>query len=161
MTDERIIDVPVAPEELPPVTPRDLVVAWNAATVAAEIGFTLPPDEHRGIRFRRPDGTETRVIIADSDAHCWVGAVDRTVGLDTLHGLSVCLRLLGLIDLMATAAWTRAHFEVGGLDGPDIHPALLRVAATLPLSSEARFDDAAFRHRAEPLLGPRRLSRSR
>lgn len=147
------------PEDLPAVAPRDLVKAWNAATVGAEIGLAPDPDEARGVRFHRPDGEETRILFADTDAHCWVGALDRAVGLDSLHGISLCFRLLGLIHLMATASWTRAWFEVGGADGPEIHPALLRIAATLPLTAEARFDEAVFRRHAEPLLGPRRLGR--
>ncbi len=156
---DRVVDVGMPPEDLPPVMPRDLVAAWNAATVGAEIGLAVDPDDARGVRFLRPDGTETRILFADTDAHCWVGALDRAIGLDTLHGIAVCFRLLGLIHLMATAAWARAWFELGGEDGPDIHPTLIRVAATLPLNAEARFDEAAFRHHAEPLLGPRRLGR--
>lgn len=156
---DRVIDVAVPPEDLPAVAPRDLVAAWNAATVGAEIGLAVDPEDARGVRFHRPDGTETRVLFADTDAHCWVGALDRAVGLDSLHGIALCFRLLGLIHLMATAPWMRAWFEVGGGDGPEIHPALWRVAATLPLNAEARFDEATFRRHAEPLVGPRRLGR--
>jgi len=157
---DRIIDVGVPPEDLPAVMPRELTGAWNAATVGAEIGLPIEPDDARGVRFHRADGTETHILFADTDAHCWVGALDRAIGLDSLHGIAVCFRLLGLIHLMATAPWTRAWFELGGEDGPDIHPALLRIAATLPLNGEARFDDELFRCHAEPLLGPRRLGRS-
>lgn len=156
---DRVIDVALPPEDLPAVAPRDLVRAWNAATVGAEVGLVVAPDEARGVRFHRRDGTETRILFADTDAHCWVGALDRAVGLDSPHGISLCFRLLGLIHLMATAPWTRAWFEVGGADGPEIHPALLRIAATLPLTAEARFDEEVFRRHAEPLLGPRRVGR--
>lgn len=139
--------------------PRDLIAAWNAATVGAEIGLPVEPEDARGVRFHRADGTETRILFADTDAHCWVGALDRAIGLDSVHGIAVCFRLLGLIHLMASAPWTRPWFEIGGQDGPEIHPALLRVAATLPLTSDARFDAEQFRRHAEPLLGPRRLGR--
>lgn len=155
--DDRVIDVPVPPQRLPAVRPSDIVAAWNAATVGAEIGLSPAPEDHRGVRFVGADGEELRVVFADVDAGCWVTALDRTIGLDDLHGLSVCFRLLGLIEQMATQAWTRAHFSIGAEDGPDIHPALLRVAASLPLTSDARFDAGQFRHHAEGLLGPRRL----
>lgn len=159
MPPDHVIDVPVAPEDLPPVRPSDLVHAWNAATVAAEIGLDADPENTPGIRFRRPDGEETRVVFADVDANFWVAAMNRAIGLDTLHGLSVCFRLLGLIDLMARMPWMRPHFVLGGEEGPDIHPALLRVAATMPLNIEAKFDPAGFQSRAETMLGPRRLGR--
>lgn len=158
MDSTRIIDVPVPPETLPTVTARDLVDAWNAATLAAQHGITADPLESRGIRFQRPDGEELRVVFADIDVACWVNAVDRVMGLDNLHGLAVCFRLLGLIEQMATQPWTRAHFTVGGGGGPDIAPALLRTAAALPLSPEAHFDGPAFQQAAESLLGPRRLT---
>lgn len=158
MENHRIIDVPVPPETLPTVVPHDLVDAWNAATLAASQGIPQDPLDGRGVRFQRPNGEELRVVFADIDVACWVGAVDRIMGLSNLHGLSVCFRLLGLIDQMATQAWTREHFSVGGGDGPDISPALLRTAAALPLSADARFDAIAFRQAAEALMGPRRLN---
>jgi len=155
----RIIEVPVSPEELPPVDPGDIIAAWNAATVGAELGLASAETAARGIRFVRPDGEELRIVFADIDANCWVMALDRTIGLDTLHGLSTCFRLLGLVEQMATQSWTRDHFTVGGPDGPSIDPVLVRVAATLSLSADAHFNAELFRRRTESLLGPRRLSR--
>ena len=57
----------------------------------------------RGFRFRRPDGSYTDLALADRDARCWAGAVDRTAGLTSSYGLSLCLRLLALVDLLARA----------------------------------------------------------
>lgn len=155
----RVIDVPVPPPDLPPVDPHDLIEGWNAATVAAEMGLSAGPEEARGIRFRRPDGEDLGIVFADIDVNCWVSALERTVGLDTLYGLAVCFRLLGMIDQMATQAWTRDFYSVGGGDGPDIDVALLRAAARLPLNDEARFDTIAFRARLDLERGPRRLGR--
>ena len=134
--------VALPPEALPPVGKRDLERAWHAARRAAL-------EQHwgvvRGFRFNRPDGTHTDLALADPDAACWVAAVDGAVGLGTCHGMSLCLRLLALIELLARARWARPLFKLER-DGADLHPALLRTAASLPLTREARFDEAGFRH---------------
>jgi hypothetical protein len=136
-----LVDLP--PEALPAVGRRDLERAWYAARDAA-IGEQWGPA--RGFRFRRPDGTHTDLVLADQDARCWSSAVDLTVGIATSHGLSLCLRLLALVDLLAHAAWLRPLFRLAR-DGAELHPALLRTAATLPLTPDARFDETGFRLR--------------
>ena len=135
--------VALPPEALPPVGKRDLELAWQAARRAAlgeQWGVV------RGFRFARPDGTHTDLALADPDAACWVAAVDMTVGISTSHGMSLCLRLLALIELLAHARWARPLFTLDR-GGADLHPALLRTAATIPLTREARFDEAGFRLR--------------
>lgn len=131
------------PEALPPVGKRDLELAWHTARRAA---IHQRWGAIRGFRFARPDGTHTDLALADPDAACWVGAIDLAVGLGTSHGLSLCLRLLALIELLAHARWTRPLFSLER-GSADLHPALLRTAATIPLTREARFDEAGFRAR--------------
>src|SRR5690242_6654662 len=86
--------VDLAPEALPPVGRRDLEAAWDAARTAAIAGRW---GAVRGFRFRRHDGSHTLLALTDSDAGCWAEAVDRTVGMHTAYGLSLCLRLLALV----------------------------------------------------------------
>jgi hypothetical protein len=136
-------DVDLPPEDLPSVCKRDLELAWYAARDAA---IADRWDSIRAFRFNRPDGTRTDLALADSDARCWAGAVDRTVGLTTTNGMSLCLRLLALVDLLARAQWARPMFKLAR-DGAEFHPALLRAAATQPLTQDARFDEAGFRLR--------------
>jgi hypothetical protein len=136
-----LIDRP--PEALPPVLRRDLERAWHAAhdaALAKRWGVT------RGFRFQRDDGSYTDLAIADRDARCWVGAVDVTVGMGSSYGLSLCLRLLALVDLMARASWAAALCRLER-DGADLGPTLLRTAASIPLNPDARFDEAGFRSR--------------
>src|SRR5262249_4509532 len=89
--------VELAPEDLPPVHRRDLERAWYAAREAA---LAERWGVARFFRFRRPDGTFGDLALADPDACCWAGAVDGTMGLRNSYGLSVCLRLLALVDLL-------------------------------------------------------------
>jgi hypothetical protein len=136
-----LIDRP--PEALPPVLRRDLEKAWHAAHDAAQAkrwGVT------RGFRFQRDDGSYTDLAIADRDARCWVGAIDVTVGIGNSYGLSLCLRLLALVDLLARASWAAALCRLGR-GGADLDPALLRTAASMPLTPDARFDETRFRSR--------------
>ena len=126
---------------LPPVRARDLVAAWDAArdaAVAAIWGAALR------IRFRQPDGTVTELALQDRDARCWAGAVELTAGLQTVYGLSLCLRLLALVDLLARARWAAPLCTLRP-DGAELHPALLRAAATTELTNDARFDETRFR----------------
>jgi hypothetical protein len=149
-----LVDVP--PEALPPVRDRDLERAWYAAREAAIAGAWSTV---RGIRFRRPDGSHTDLALADPHARCWAGAVDGTVGLGNSYGLALCLRLLALVDLLTRARWALPLFRLER-DGADLHPSLLRAAATAPLTAEARFDESGFRASLANLLAsPRRTPR--
>lgn len=151
-----LVDVP--PESLPPVLGSDLERAWYAARDAA-IAQTW--GAVRGFRFRRPDGSHTDLALADRDARCWAGAVDGTVGIANSYGLSLCLRLLALIDLLARVEWALPLLRLER-DGAELHPSLLRAAATAPLTPDARFDETRFRTGLPPfVLAPpatRRLS---
>ena len=73
-------------------------------------------------------------------------AVDGTVGLRNSYGLSVCLRLLALVDLLARVRWADPLCLLRR-DGADLHPSLLGAAASMPLTAEARFDEFGFRSR--------------
>jgi hypothetical protein len=136
-----LVDLP--PEALPSVCKRDLERAWYAAREAA---LAERQGAVRGFRFHRPDGSHTDLALADRDARCWVGAVDRTVGIANTSGLSLCLRLLALIDLLTRAPWARSLFHLAR-DGAEFHPALLRAAASQPLTRDAQFDEVGFRAR--------------
>lgn len=133
--------VPCPPEALPAVAPSALLAAWDAARSGARAGTWGPP---RHLLFRRADGGATRLAIADRDARAWAEAVDRGADLATLSGMSLCLRLLALVDGLARFAWLAGMFDVTP-DGIDLHPALLRAAAAIPLDPTARFDAEALR----------------
>jgi hypothetical protein len=139
------IDLP--PEALPPVTGRDLSRAWDAARTAARASRW---GVSRGFRFRHADGSYLDFAIADRDAQSWASAVDAISGLQTSYGLSLCLRLLALIDLLARAPWISYFLSVRG-GTADLHPHLLHVAATVPLTAEARFDEDGLRARLSTL----------
>ncbi len=136
-----------APACLPPVLRRDLLAAWEAARAAA----LAAPDfagRSRAFRFARPDGGITDLALSDRDARCWAQAVDSRLDIASPYGLSVCLRLLALIDLLAAFPWARAHVALHPA-GADVKPGLLRLAAEAKLTEEARFDAAAFRTRLD------------
>jgi hypothetical protein len=141
-----LVDVP--PEALPPVTRRDLERAWYAAREAA---MATTWGAIRGFRFRRADGSFTNLALADRDACCWAAAVDSIAGLKSSYGLSLCLRLLALVDLLARASWAAPLCRLER-DGADLHPSLLRAAAVTPLTAEARFDESGFRAHLTPSL---------
>ena len=136
------------PEALPPVRSVDLTSAWEAARDAASGSeWGLP----RLFRFLREDGTTLDLALADQDACCWAAAVDETTGLQTSYGLSLCLRLLALVDLLARARWTGALYRIGRA-GAALDPALVRAAATAPLTPQAAFDETALRARLAPVV---------
>jgi hypothetical protein len=142
--------VDLAPESLPPVRGRDLAAAWDAAReAAAGAAWGVA----RLFRFRRADGGVTDLALADPDACCWAGAVDSTLGIQSSYGLSTCLRLLALVDLLARASWAAGLFALEP-GGAELHPALLRAAASAPLTAEARFDETRFRASLGPLPAP-------
>ena len=135
--------IDTAPEALPPVRSSDLAEAWAAAREAAgETQWGTP----RLFRFCRAGGDVLDLSLADDDACCWAAAVDQTAGMHTPYGLSLCLRLLALIDLLARASWLRRYFRLGRA-GAALDPALVRVAATVALTDQANFDERDFHAR--------------
>jgi hypothetical protein len=135
-----------APEHLPPVRSADLTAAWDAAHDAASgCEWGLP----RLFRFLPDDGTTLDLALADEDACCWAGAVDHTTGMHTTYGLSLCLRLLALVDLLARAPWAGAHCRIRRA-GAALDPQLVRIAAAAPLTKGAAFDETLFRLRLGP-----------
>ena len=125
-----LVDLP--PEALPTVGKRDLELAWYAARDAAIADHW---GSVRAFRFNRPDGSHTDLALADRDASCWVGAVDRSVGLATTRGLSLCLRLLALIDLLTRASWARPLFRLAR-DGAEFHESLPGRAAAAVITQK-------------------------
>jgi hypothetical protein len=138
-----------SPRGLPAVRLRDLAAAWDSAREAALRHDWGPL---RAFRFAAPDGSTTDLALSDPDASVWANAVDRTLGIASPYGLSVCLRLLALVDLLAEP-WARGLFTLRR-DGAELHPGLLRLAAEAKLTEEGRFDGLAFRARLQPLHGP-------
>ncbi len=136
-----LVDLP--PESLPPVSRRDLERAWYAARRAA---LAEQWGAVRVFRFLREDGAHSDLVLADRDASCWAGALDAIYGIGTRQGLSLCLRLLALIDLLARSPWAVPLLRLAR-DGAEPDPALLHAAATEPLTGEARFDPIGFRAR--------------
>src|SRR4051812_16543815 len=133
--------VDLAPERLPPVRSAHLAEAWEAARAAASGSeWGLP----RLFRFAQEDGTTLDLALADEDACCWARAVDQTTGMQTTYGLSLCLRLLALVDLLGRAPWTGAHCRIARA-GATLDPVLVRTAATAPLTNGAEFDESLFR----------------
>jgi hypothetical protein len=131
------------PEATPGVQASDLMRAWGAARGAAN-GARFGVD--RALLFRKPDGALARLSLADAEARCWAGAVDRLFGLDHVYGMAVCLRLLALVDLLARAPWLAGLYDLAGGEA-ELHPALLAAAATCALDSDARLVDGEVRGR--------------
>jgi hypothetical protein len=139
--DRLVYRVTLPPEAMPPVTIRDLELAWDAARAAAR---STASAAHRQFSFRGADGRVATFDLDDRDARLWAGAVDRVSGLTTLGGISLCLRLLALIDLMANSPWAFG-FMIPKRDGARLDRALLRAAARAELTEAARFDEASLR----------------
>jgi hypothetical protein len=133
-----------APSDLPAVRGRDILAAWDVARDAAGLS-----QRAYAFRFRRADGSWADLVLRDRDAIRWVSAADRLLGIHTSYGLSVCLRLLALINLLARASWAVGFVDLRG--EASLHPGLLRLAAESSLTDDAGFDEPGF---ARKLCGP-------
>lgn len=144
-----VVDRPA--ERLPAVCPRDIARAWEQAHDAARREAGGPA---RLFRFAATTAEEapSDLVLADSDACCWAAAVDRVSALTTLYGLSLCLRLLALVELLGRARWLAGLFRLRP-DGAELDTVLLAAAASCPLGREARFDEAAMRAMLPPAAG--------
>jgi hypothetical protein len=126
------------PSVLPLVSKRDLEQAWEAAGCVTALGPA------RVFCFKLPDAPPLELRVADRDASAWVAAVEQSIGLGTARGVSVCLRLLALVALMAQAGWARDWFAVSRA-GARIRPELLHAAAMVRLNATGGFDETALR----------------
>ena len=125
------------PSALPTVTRRDLEQAWEAAQRSG----AAPP---RFFRFVPEGGEPVELLLQDRDAASWAAAVERSAGLSTAYGVSVCLRLLALVAVMAEAGWARAWFVLRR-DGAAIRPELWHAAALVTLNDRGGFDEPDLR----------------
>lgn len=130
-----------APGELPAVTWRDLEQAWEIAQMRRDLVSA------GGYAFRFGGVAPVELVVADRDAASWVAALERRIGIASVHGVSLCLRLLGLVALMAEAGWARDWFVLAR-EGVEIRPELLRAAAGVKLNAAGGFDETALK----PLL---------
>lgn len=129
--------VPMVPARLPRVAKRDLEQAWDAARDAAQAGSDGPA---RGFRFAGgPD-----VVLRDRDARAWASSVDQIADLSTPHGISVCLRLLGLVALIGDASWLAPFVQIRQ-EGAAIDGALLQAAALTRLTDTGGLNENALR----------------
>jgi len=133
--------IAVPPELLPPVRPAALMAAWD---VARDGATAQRWGRRRRLRFVRADAAPTELAIADPDAAAWAEAIDLAVGLDSVEGLALCLRLLALVEVLTRAAWLAPLVSITP-DGVDLHPRLVAAAATLPLDASARLDEPGLR----------------
>ncbi|MBY0337664.1 MAG: hypothetical protein K2X11_13680 [Acetobacteraceae bacterium] len=117
--------------------PAAIEVAWEVARESAAAGLWGPP---RLLRFA--GGAE--IALADADACAWAEALDRRQPLDSVGRLSLCLRLLALVEAMGRMRWLAGFFAIGR-DGAEFHPLLLAAAASTPLDATGRFDETGIR----------------
>ena len=130
-----------SPNELPPVRSRDLAESWDVARQAASASAWGQPCR---IRFQEDGAEPVDLTLADADACCWAAAVDAAWGLQTPYGLSLCLRLLGLVTLLSESLALRALCPLTPA-GAHLDPALVRVAASIPLSPRGGLDERRVR----------------
>ena len=136
-----IYRVGVPAEALPAVRWSDLSEGWEAARQAAAAAMW---GERRLFRFLPGDDAAVDLALTDDDAACWAEAVDCVWGLQTLYGLSICLRLLGLVSLLAASPGLRALCPLSRA-GAMLDPALVRAAASVPLSTRGHLDEERVR----------------
>lgn len=136
-----IYRVGVGAEALPAVRSGDLSEGWEAARQAAAAAMW---GERRLFRFLPGDDAAVDLALTDEDAACWAEAVDCLWGLQTLYGLSICLRLLGLVSLLAASPWLRTLCPLSR-GGATLDPALVRAAASVPLSTRGHLDEERVR----------------
>ena len=130
--------VRMPPDGLPPVRSGDLEESWDAARRAAADSVWGEP---RLFRFRADGADPVDLALTDADAACWAEAIDAGWGLHTAYGLSLCLRLLGLVALLSDSAALRALCPLSRA-GAALDPALIRAAATVPLSARGDLDES-------------------
>jgi hypothetical protein len=131
--------IPHPPAGLPPVTKRDLEQAWEAASARGE---SFGPA--RGFCFTRPGAEPLNLMLNDPDAANWAAAIGRAKNFETAHGISVCLRLMALVEFLGSAGWVRPWLTFNR-DGLTIHPALWQAAALAPLTETGGFAETALR----------------
>lgn len=147
-----LYDLPFPATDLPPVFRRDLVRAWeasrDAAILARREGVALDsalgaPRSGRARLFRFAGAAV--LSLSDRDARCWAAAVDRTAGLGTAYGVSLLLRLLSLVDLLAHSPGLGGGVAVRRHGAAEISPALLRAASACRMTGDARLDETCLR----------------
>ena len=119
--------VALGPEDLPPVPARDLEAAWEAARTV-QAGEAV----RRVFRFEGEAGP-LDVSLGSEAARRWAAGADVVTGLHTCRGVSLCLRVLALVELMAHSPERASSRQ----------PALLRAVAAARLTADGQLDPAS------------------
>lgn len=121
-----------------------------------ERAFSLAGRKHswrvvpRRFHFIGEDGTATQLELRDRDACLWAAALDDSYGLRTTYSISVLCRLLAFVDLIKNSAW-RSDLVDERRRSLKVSKLLFTIAATIPLSPDARFEVEAFDRRKNSL----------
>lgn len=83
-----------------------------------------------------------RLSVQDSDAACWLAALEPETGFTTAYEVSKSLRVLALVALICDAAWARDWVIKRG-DRLMLSAPFLKAAALAPLNDQASFDEEA------------------
>ncbi len=119
-------DLTLGPEDLPPIPARDLEAAWDAARTVRAVDAV-----GRAFRFEGKAGP-LDVRLGSELARRWAAGADDVAGLHTCRGVSLCLRVLALVELAA-----------GLPERASLRPALLRAVAAARLTADGQLDPAS------------------
>ena len=117
--------VALPPEALPPVRARDLAAAWDAARNAAWTNAGARCGCSASAAPRTPRSTSRSAMPTPAAGPA--RSMPRSVSV-IRTALSLCLRLLALVDLLAHAPWA-SDLVALRRDGAAIQPPLLAAAA--------------------------------
>ena len=136
----KMVCAPFGAQALPPVGISDLGKAWEVASMAAEDGLVTEDTDPEGVVFKDKYGDAIQLEFDDFDALCWATAINRSYGLTTVKGLSLCLRMLALYQVMAESPWALTFFTFDRKNRLKIDKALMAAAAVTQLTADGRFD---------------------
>ena len=119
-----------------------MVASGFTVARAAALTANSPARQTHGFRFLENASPPLDLFLTDTDAASWAGAIDSIADLSTARGISICLRLLALFELMATRLWLRNWFSLNRA-GLEFHPALLQAAALSPLTPTGGFAETS------------------
>lgn len=133
------------PEQLPPLNVEEFLFALNLGSAAYSLRMPMKSPAEEGLTLRDQDGRLTRISVTDIPFNRATIAVRDHFAPHWQKFTSFMMRfsaLQALCDVPEMEEWVTQS------PGPDpqlvVHGAVLRVAATLPLTAGALFDKESF-----------------
>ena len=136
-------------EKVKPVDPREFTFALQVGSAAFSGRLPMESPIHREFLVEDEEGELKRIVLEDTRLNRAALAIQEQFAPDFEKFQSVMMRYFALLRLTRLEEMAKWQQQAGDDGSVAVHPAVLVVAATIPLARDGAFDAAEFFSKVE------------